>query len=134
MIVLRAGHNLAILKKKELSARRRVKYMPYSIKVYETMRGKRPFQQWLDDLPGMKIRVRMELRIDRLTMGNLGQCKALNAGLYELKIDMGPGYRIYFGKIGQQIILLLCAGDKKSQKTDIIKAREYLKDYKMRVQ
>lgn len=108
--------------------------MEYTIKVYETMSEKRPFQKWLDDLSDMKTRTRIELRIDRLKMGNLGQCEPLSGGLYELKIDMGPGYRIYIGKIRSQIILLLCAGDKKSQKKDIVKAREYLKDYKTRVQ
>lgn len=80
----------------------------------------------------MRTRVAIELRIDRLGMGNFGQSKSLGDGLHELKIDVGPGYRIYFGSIGQQMILLLCAGNKKSQQKDIDKAKEYLKDYKMR--
>ena len=107
--------------------------MEYTIKVYETISEKRPFQQWLDNLSDMKTRARIEVKLDRLKMGNLGHCEPLAGGLYELKIDMGPGYRIYIGKIKSQIILLLCAGDKKSQKKDIVKAREYLKDYKTRV-
>lgn len=78
----------------------------------------------------MKARVAIELRLDRLEMGNFGQIRSLGGGLYEMKIDIGPGYRIYFSKIGQLIVLLLCAGDKRSQHRDIIKAQEYLKDYK----
>lgn len=104
----------------------------YYISIFKTTTGKMPFQQWLNNITDIKTRVAIELRIDRLTIGNFGQNKSLGGGLYELKIDIGPGYRIYFCKIGQQIILLLCAGDKKSQQKDIIKAREYLKDYKAR--
>ncbi|MFA6263110.1 MAG: type II toxin-antitoxin system RelE/ParE family toxin [Candidatus Babeliales bacterium] len=104
--------------------------MEYSIQFYKTSNGKVPFKQWLKDLANMKARVAIELRLDRLEMGNFGQIRSLGGGLYEMKIDIGPGYRIYFSKIGQLIVLLLCAGDKRSQHRDIIKAQEYLKDYK----
>ncbi len=104
----------------------------YSVIFFQTTGGKIPFKQWLNDLSDMRIRVAVELRIDRILLGNLGQCKTLGSGLHELKIDVGPGYRVYLAKIGLQVILLLCAGDKKSQSKDIVKAREYLKDYKMR--
>jgi putative addiction module killer protein len=106
----------------------------YSVKYFKTNSGKIPFKQWLNDLSDMKTRVAIELRIDRILLGNLGQCKSLGGGLHELKIDVGPGYRVYLGKVGQQVILLLCAGDKKSQPKNIVKAREYLKDYKIRGQ
>lgn len=108
--------------------------MKYSVKYFKTNSGKIPFKQWLNDLSDMKTRVAIELRIDRILLGNLGQCKSLGGGLHELKIDVGPGYRVYLGKVGQQVILLLCAGDKKSQPKNIVKAREYLKDYKIRGQ
>ena len=85
-------------------------------------------------LSDMKARVAIELRIDRIEMGNLGNTKLVGGGVYELIFDIGPGYRVYFGRIGQEIILLLSAGAKKSQPKDIVKAREYLKDYKMRGQ
>jgi putative addiction module killer protein len=104
----------------------------YSVKYFKTTSGKIPLKQWLNDLSDMETRVAIELRIDRILLGNLGNCNTLGGGLHELKIYIGPGYRIYFGKVGQQIILLLCAGDKKSQPKDIVKARKYLKDYKMR--
>ena len=104
----------------------------YSVIFYQSTGGKIPFKQWLNNLSDMRARVAVELRIDRILLGNLGQCKSLGGGLHELKIDVGPGYRVYLGKIGLQVILLLCAGDKKSQSKDIVKAREYLKDYKIR--
>lgn len=65
-------------------------------------------------------------------MGNFGQCEPVGEGVFELKIDFGPGYRVYFGKIGSKCILLLCAGDKGSQKNDIQKAKVYFKDYQSR--
>ena len=106
--------------------------MEYSIKTYQTEQGKRPFRQWINKLNNIKTRVAIELRLDRLEVGNFGQCKSLRSGLYELKIDTGPGYRIYFSKTSKKIVLLLCAGNKKSQIRDISKARKYLNDYKKR--
>lgn len=106
--------------------------MKYSIEIFKTANGKLPFKDWLNNLSDMKARVAIELRIDRLEMGNFGQSKSLGAGLHELKIDIGPGYRVYFGRVGLELILLLCAGSKKTQQKDIIKAKEYLKDYKIR--
>lgn len=103
----------------------------HTIKIYETANGKRPFTKWLNDLSDLRARVAIELRIDRLLEGNWGHIKSLRGGLYELKIDVGPGYRIYFGQTKEHTILLLCAGDKRSQKKDILKAREYLEDYKL---
>lgn len=81
-----------------------------------------------DQLTKAKIRI----RLDRLEMGNFGQCEPVGDGVFELKIDFGPGYRIYFGKIGLKCVLLLCAGDKSSQKSNILKAKVYFKDYQSR--
>lgn len=106
--------------------------MNYSIEIFKTENGRLPFKQWLNDLSDMKARVAIELRIDRLQLGNFGQNRSLGGGLHELKIDVGPGYRVYFAKVGLQVILLLCAGHKKSQQKDIATAREYFNDYKMR--
>ncbi len=71
-------------------------------------------------------------RIDRLAAGNFGDCKSLRGGLYELRIDWGPGYRIYYAVLGKTCVLLLCAGDKRSQSRDIKRALEYWNDYKDR--
>ena len=73
-------------------------------------------------------------RVDRLKVGNFGDCKALRDGVSELRIDYGPGYRVYFGIVGVQVILLLCGGDKRSQDADIGRAVISLTDFKKRVQ
>lgn len=67
-----------------------------------------------------------------LRRSNFGDCKTLQEGVCELRIHYGPGIRIYYGKIGNKVILLLCGGDKGSQDRDITKAKEYLKDYQSR--
>jgi putative addiction module killer protein len=71
-------------------------------------------------------------RLARLRTGNFGDCKVLRgcSGVYELRIDFGPGYRIYFGKIGSTLVILLTGGDKGSQRRDISKAQEYWIDFK----
>jgi putative addiction module killer protein len=102
---------------------------PREIKEYQTNEGKTPFSEWINSLQDLNLRVKIEKRLDRVALGNLGDYRSLGEGVYELKIDFGPGYRIYFGQIGLQIILLLCGGDKSSQKQDILKAKEYWKDY-----
>lgn len=104
--------------------------MNYKIKIYKTSNGKKPFLNGLEGLSDLKAKVAIEMRLHRLENGNFGLCKTLSDGLYELKIDFGPGYRIYFGKIGVQVVLLLCAGDKRSHQKDIVKAKKYLDDYK----
>ena len=70
-------------------------------------------------------------RIDRLSAGNLGDVKALRDGLFELRIDWGPGYRVYYALAGRSCVLL-CGGDKSKQASDIKRALEYLKDYRER--
>jgi putative addiction module killer protein len=64
--------------------------------------------------------------------GNFGDCKAVGGGVWELRIDHGPGYRVYYAMIGQACVLLLCGGDKRRQAADIARAVEYLRDYKQR--
>ena len=88
-----------------------------------------PFWDWLRALHDVQARARIRTRIDRLSLGNLGQHRVLDGGVVELKIDWGPGYRVYFGKIGKAIVLLLCGGDKRTQQQDIRIAKAYLKEY-----
>ena len=71
-------------------------------------------------------------RIDRLSAGNFGDAKALRDGLFELRIDWGPGYRVYYALAGNSCVLLLYGGDKRKQASDIKRALEYFKDYKKR--
>jgi putative addiction module killer protein len=72
-------------------------------------------------------------RINRLAAGNFGDCKSLRQGLYELRIDWGPGYRVYYAMLERVCVLLLCGGDKRKQSADIERALHHLKDYKERI-
>jgi len=99
------------------------------IEFYETKEGKIPFSIWLKSLNDGKARARIRVRIDRLKRGNFGDSKSVGEGVYELRIDYGPGYRVYFGKVGLTIVLLLCGGDKSTQPVDIRKAKTYWHDY-----
>lgn len=75
--------------------------MEYEIRTYETKRGQRPFSEWLDGLKDLKTKAKIRIRLDRLAMGNFGDCESVGHGISELKIDFGPGFRIYFGKVGK---------------------------------
>ncbi len=98
--------------------------------IYETSKGKLPLEEWLQDLRDRKARAIIRGRLDRLECGNIGQFRAVGEAIYELKIDFGPGYRVYFGRDGKTVIILLCGGDKSSQRKYIRKAQEYWQDYK----
>ena len=77
------------------------------------------FAQWLDGLRDMKARARVQSRLDRMAEGNPGDVKPVGEGVSELRIDFGPGYRVYFKSRGHEIIILLAGGDKKTQANDI---------------
>jgi len=102
------------------------------IRHYTTEGGKDVFETWLTSLSDDRAEARIDARINRLTRGNFGDCKPVGGGVWELRIDYGPGYRVYYAMVGQTCVLLLCGGDKRKQSTDIAKAREYLGDYKQR--
>ena len=102
------------------------------IRHYLTRSGKDVFDDWLSELADIRAQAKIAVRINRLAAGNFSACKALGRGLYELRIDWGPGFRVYYGMIGQTRVLLLCGGDKRTQPADIAKAYEYLADYKAR--
>jgi putative addiction module killer protein len=78
-----------------------------------------PFQKWVDDLADQKTKAKVLVRINRLAQGNPGDCKAVNSGVWELRIDWGPGYRVYYAQSGKEIVILLAGGSKKSQQSDI---------------
>jgi putative addiction module killer protein len=75
---------------------------------------------------------RVAPRIDRLTAGNFGDCKPVGAGVWELRIDWGPGYRVYYALLERTCVLLLCRGDKRRQSADISKAKACWEDYQQR--
>jgi putative addiction module killer protein len=86
------------------------------------------FRSWLDDLRDRRAAARIAARIDRLKLGNPGDVKSVGGGVSELRIDYGPGYRLYFRRVGQEIVLLLCGGDKSTQDRDIERAKALATD------
>ena len=102
---------------------------PKIIKSYTTPEGKSPFDDWLRKLKDKKAIARILQRIDRVSLGNFGDCRSVGKSVYELRIHFGPGYRIYFGIANEQLIILLSAGDKSSQQKDISTAQKYWKEY-----
>lgn len=107
-----------------------MKHFPVEIVFYKTQDGKEPFAEWIDSLKDARIAALTQTRIGRVRLGNFGDFKAVGRGVYELRIHISPGYRIYFGRIGNRIVVLLCGGTKASQRKDILKAYEYFDDYK----
>ena len=102
---------------------------PVELRLYHTLRGNSPVEDSLFSFRDLSIRGRIRSRIDRLSLGLAGDVKSLRNGIYELRLHFGAGYRIYYGKDGQRLVILLCGGDKGSQKQDIKKASQYWKDY-----
>ena len=102
--------------------------MKLTIREYVSADGRSYFREWLDSL-AIPVRARIQARILRFEMGNLGDHKSVGGGVWEARVMFGPGYRIYFGKEGRSIILLLLGGDKSSQAGDIRKARRLWKEY-----
>ena len=99
---------------------------------YLTATGKNTFDSCLDELNDPRAAARIAARLDRLAAGNFGDCKPVGGGVYEMRIDYGPGYRLYYAMIGRTGVLLLCAGDKRRQSADIAAAITYWSDYKRR--
>lgn len=103
------------------------------IRHYINRAGKDIFGDWLSQLRDARTQAKIATAIDRLSAGNFGNCKSLGHGLYELKVDWGPGYRVYCAMLGNIAVLLLCGGDKRKQSSDIERALKYLRDYKERI-
>jgi putative addiction module killer protein len=101
------------------------------IVIYATHTGKEPFSNWENQLD-KPIRAMIMRRLDRIKLGNFGDIKQIRNGngIWELRIDCGPGYRIYLGRDGMKIIVLLAGGSKKTQTRDIAKAKQYWAEYK----
>ncbi len=87
------------------------------------------YREWLDRLRDQAGRARILVRVDRLIHGNPGDHRNLQGGVSELKIDFGPGYRVYYTQRGDHLLLLLIGGDKSSQAKDIAKAQQLAKDF-----
>jgi putative addiction module killer protein len=102
------------------------------IRQYQSADGRVPFVEWLAKLRDPRANQMIAARMVRLQAGNRGDWKAVGAGVFELRIDQGPGYRVYCGQDGTALVLLLCAGDKRSQSKDIRHAHDYWNDYRTR--
>jgi putative addiction module killer protein len=105
---------------------------PRELLLYAIEQEEAPFSLWLDSLRDIEARAKIRKRLDRLRLGNLGDYKAVGEGVYELRIDCGPGYRVYYGNIDLTIILLLCGGSKDTQEKDIDQAKQFWNDFKKR--
>ena len=96
---------------------------------YVIASGKAPCEEWLENLRDREGRAIIRARIKRLEQGIVGKRRPVGQGVMELKIDFGPGYRVYYGEDGGTLVILLCGGDKSTQGRDIEKAHEFWSDY-----
>lgn len=102
---------------------------PRAILYYQTLSGNAPFREWYDALGDIDAQVAVRARLARLRRGLFGDCKPVGDGVYELRIFIGPGYRLYMGLKQRRWIILLCGGDKSSQRHDVETAKLYWADY-----
>ena len=106
--------------------------MEREIRLYQTRDQRIPFSEWFDSLENPRTQQRIDARLARIRLGNFGDAKTVGEGVCELRLDFGPGYRIYFGQEGRTIVILLCGGDKSTQQRDIQKAKQFWLDYQQR--
>ncbi len=102
------------------------------LRIYTDTLARQPLTQWLDNLKDVRARAQIRARLARVAAGNFGDCKPLRDGVQELKIDHGPGYRVYLSRQGPVLVLLLCGSDKGDQDRAIKLAIDYLNDWKQR--
>lgn len=102
------------------------------VRRYQTGDGKEPMTDWLLSLREKQAQAKIRLRLKRLEAGIFGDSEPVGEGVLELREHLGAGYRVYFGRHGQTVVILLCGGSKKSQAADIRTAKEYWADWKRR--
>lgn len=103
---------------------------PKQILVYADEKGNEPYTDWVNGLKDKKGKERIITRLQRLENGLYGDCESVGEGVLELRMFFGPGYRVYFGEDEENIVILLCGGDKNTQKQDVKAAKSYWKDFK----
>ncbi len=94
------------------------------IKKLELQNGLVPFDEWFDSLRDRRMQAAVDARLTRVRAGNFGDCKSVGGGVSELRINLGPGLRVYYGLRGQQIVVLIGGGDKRNQARDIRRAQQ----------
>jgi len=104
----------------------------FEVKPYVTRNGQAPFPQWHGEMKDHKAKIAIARRLYRMAQGNFGDCKPCQDGVWEMRIDLGPGYRVYYARAGNTIVLLLYGGNKRTQQADIAKACDYWKDWQSR--
>ena len=104
----------------------------FDIQNYLSRAGDDPYAKWLASLADRQARARVLVRIGRMASGNFGDVKPVGNGVWEARVDWGPGYRIYYAQAGKRLILLLIGGDKRKQQSDIDQAHEYWEDWQHR--
>ncbi len=104
----------------------------FSVHHYITEEGRDPFQEWVKKLRDPIAKGSVLKRVNRIECGNFGDHKPCREGVWELKINLGPGYRVYYAMAGSLVVLLLCGGDKGSQNADIERAIVYWHDWQRR--
>ena len=97
---------------------------------YEQGDGRCPFNEWHSNLRDKKAQARIVMRLHNVEVGNLGDCASVGEGVLELRVHVGAGYRVYCGRSGTRLVILLCGGDKSSQSRDIQRAKEYWANWK----
>ena len=101
----------------------------YRLIEYTSPNGRIPFRAWLESLP-VAVAARVQARLYAAELGNLGDCKTVGAGVFELRVHLGPGYRVYFGREGAVVLILLGGGTKGTQKRDIERAKKYWSEFR----
>lgn len=104
------------------------------IREYVTEDGRNPFREWLEGLADRQARARIDVRLTRVRLGNLGDSRSVGGGVQELRIHYGPGYRLYFARHGDDVVILLVGGDKSGQSRDIRLAQALWADYRRRIE
>jgi putative addiction module killer protein len=106
--------------------------VPRELRIYATAGGRAPFADWLESLKDPAARGVVRARLNRVRVGNFGDCRPVGEGVSELRIHYGPGYRVYFAIQGPVVVVLLCAGSKRTQDQDTVRAKAYWRDYRSR--
>lgn len=104
----------------------------FEVQTYLSPNGQDPYAQWLAALADRQARARVLVRVGRMAAGNFGDCKPIAEGVWELRIDWGPGYRVYYAQAGKRLVLLLAGGDKRTQQADITAALANWHDWQQR--
>jgi len=99
---------------------------------YQRDNGREPFTEWLDTMRDKVAQARIRIRLRQVQAGNLGDCEPVGECVIELRVHVGAGYRVYCGRHGESVVILLCGGDKRSQPADIKQAKALLTEWKRR--